>query len=87
MASRQRLRDLHFPMLNYLLTREKSKIYDDLIKDKIVTINFMYATCDGICSTISRNLALAQEMLGDMVGKDVFMDSITLKPVQDRLKF
>jgi protein SCO1/2 len=46
----------------------------------------MYATCDGICSTISRNLSLAQEMLGDIVGKDVFMYSITLKPVQDTVE-
>lgn len=87
LASRQRLRDLYFPNVE-LLTHEGKKVrfYDDLIKDKIVTINFMYATCDGICSTISRNLALAQEMLGDMVGKDVFMYSITLKPVQDTVE-
>lgn len=82
-ASRERLRR-KFPNVE-LTTHEgkKVKFYDDLIKDKIVTINFMYATCDGICPGISRNLAKAQEILGDLVGKDVFMYSITLKPILD----
>lgn len=83
-ASRERLRKKYFPNVE-LTTHEgkKVKFYDDLIKDKIVTINFFYATCDGICPGISRNLAKAQELLGDIVGKEVFMYSITLKPVQD----
>lgn len=87
MASRERLRDLYFPNVE-LTTHEGKKVrfYDDLIKDKIVTINFMYATCDGICSTISRNLAIAQQMLGEIAGKDIFMYSITLKPVQDTVE-
>jgi len=83
-ASRGRLQAKHFPNVE-LITHEGKKVrfYDDLIKDKIVTINFMYATCDGICPGITRNLAKAQEMLGDMVGKDIFMYSITLKPIED----
>lgn len=83
-ASRGRLQAKHFPNVE-LITHEGKKVrfYDDLIKDKIVTINFMYATCDGICPGITRNLAKAQEMLGDMVGKDIFMYSITLKPTED----
>ncbi len=43
----------------------------------------MYATCDGICPTITKNLAKVQQMFGDMVGRDVFMYSITLKPALD----
>lgn len=86
-ASRERLRNKFFPNVE-LTTHEgkKVKFYDDLIKDKIVTINFMYATCDGVCPGITRNLAKAQEMLGDMVGKDIFMYSITLKPTEDTPK-
>ncbi len=30
----------------------KMKFYDDILKDKIVLINFMYADCQGICPTI-----------------------------------
>jgi protein SCO1/2 len=57
--------------------------YDDLIKDKIVTINFFYAKCEGICPTVTANLAKAQKILGDRVGRDIFMTSISLKPEHD----
>lgn len=83
-ASRERLRERYFPNVE-LITHEGKKVrfYDDLIKDKIITLNFMYATCDGICPTITRNLAKVQQMFGDMVGRDLFMYSITLKPTLD----
>jgi protein SCO1 len=57
--------------------------YDDLIKDKIVTINFFYAKCEGICPRVTANLAKAQKILGDRVGRDIFMTSISLKPEHD----
>lgn len=83
-ASRTRLRDKYFPNVELITHEGKTvKFYDDLIKNKIVTINFMYATCDGICPGITRNLAKAQDMLGDMVGSDIFMYSLTLKPLED----
>jgi protein SCO1/2 len=62
---------------------EEVRFYDDLIKDKIVTINFFYAKCEGICPTVTANLAKAQKILGDRVGKDIFMISISLKPEHD----
>jgi protein SCO1/2 len=62
---------------------QEVRFYDDLIKDKIVTINFFYAKCEGICPTVTANLAKAQKILGDRVGKDLFMTSISLKPEHD----
>jgi protein SCO1/2 len=62
---------------------QQVRFYDDLIKDKIVTINFFYAKCEGICPTVTANLAKAQKILGDRVGKDIFMTSISLKPEHD----
>lgn len=59
------------------------RFYDDLIKDKIVTINFFYAKCEGICPTVTANLAKAQKILGDRVGREIFMTSISLKPEHD----
>jgi protein SCO1/2 len=83
-ASREKLRERYFPNVE-LITHEGKKVrfYDDLIKDKIITLNFMYATCDGICPTITRNLAKVQQMFGEMVGRELFMYSITLKPALD----
>lgn len=82
--SRERIRDRYFPNL-VLTTHEGRKVrfYDDLVKDKIVIFNMMYAKCDGICMPITRNLLKVQQLLGDRVGKDIFMYSFTLKPEQD----
>jgi len=59
------------------------RFYDDLIKGKIVLINFMYARCEGICPAQTANLVKVQQALESRVGQDIFMYSITLKPQQD----
>jgi protein SCO1/2 len=59
------------------------RFYDDLIKGKIVTINFFYAKCEGICPTVTANLARVQKIFGDRVGREIFMNSISLKPEVD----
>jgi protein SCO1 len=83
-ASREKTRKKYFP--NFELTTHEGKtvkFYDDLIKDKIVVINFMYAKCEGICMPITANLKRVQKLLGNRVGRDIFMYSITLKPEED----
>ena len=84
LSSREKLRNRYFP--NFELTTHEGKkvrFYDDLVKDKIVVINFMYAKCEGVCMPITTNLKRVQNLLGDRVGKDIFMYSITLKPQED----
>lgn len=86
-SSREMIRDRYFP--NIVLTTHQGKkvrFYDDLIKDKIVMINMMYADCDGVCPNITANLVRVQKALGKRVGRDIFMYSITLKPEQDTPK-
>lgn len=81
---REKMAERNFP--NVTLTTQdgkKVKFYDDLIKDKIVLINFMYVRCEGTCPAATANLAKVQKLLGDRVGKDIFMYSITLKPEED----
>jgi protein SCO1/2 len=81
---RERLAERSFP--NVTLTTHKGqkvKFYDDLIKDKIVIINFMYVKCEGICPGTTANLVKVQKLLRDRIGKDIFMYSITLKPEED----
>ena len=83
-AAREKIRARYFPNVT-VVTHEgrKARFYDDLIKDKIVTINFMYADCEGICPGITANLVKVQKALGDRVGRDIFMYSLTLKPEHD----
>jgi protein SCO1/2 len=83
-SPREAFRARHLP--NVVLTTHEGKkvrFYDDLIKDKIVVINMMYATCEGVCPRITSNLQQVQKLLGDRVGRDVFFYSITLKPEKD----
>ena len=85
-SSRERIRQRYFP--NLVLTSHegrKFKFYDDLVKDKLVVFNMFYAKCEGICSPVTRNLVRVQKILGDRVGKDIFMYSFTLKPKEDNV--
>ena len=59
------------------------RFYDDLIRGKVVAINMMYAECGGICPFMTNNLVRVQAMLGERVGKDIFMYSISLQPERD----
>jgi protein SCO1 len=82
--SRERTRQRFFPNLTLTThTGKKVRFYDDLVKDKIVIFNFMYAKCDGICMPITMNLRKVQDLLGARMGRDIFMYSFTLKPEED----
>jgi len=61
------------------------RFYDDLIKGKTVLLNFFYTICtaEAICPLGTANLVAFQEILGPRVGRDVFMYSITLDPLND----
>ncbi len=60
------------------------RFYDDLLRgDKTVLINMMYAHCAGKCPLTTENLVKVQELLGERLGRDIHMFSITLDPEQD----
>src|SRR5215472_5198523 len=82
--ARQRIQRLHLPNVP-LLTHEGKRVmfYDDLIKDKAVSLNFFFAKCDEICPMVMANLAKVQKLLGADVGTKIFMYSFTLKPEED----
>ena len=82
--ARERIHKLHFPDVT-LFTQDGRRVrfYDDLIKNKIVTLNFFFSRCDEICPLVTANLVKVQKLLGERVGRDIFMNSITLKPEED----
>jgi protein SCO1/2 len=45
-----------------------------------VTFNIMFTFCGDTCPLVTANLRQVQELLGDRVGRDIFMHSITLTP-------
>jgi len=72
---------------NVLLLNQDGRaihFYDDLIRgDHTVAINFIYAQCGDICPMTMANLAKVQELLGDRLGREVRLASISIDPVRD----
>jgi protein SCO1/2 len=62
---------------------EKMRFYSDLLQGKVVIINSFFATCQGSCLPLNRNLEKVQQALGDHVGKDVHIVSISVDPTVD----
>jgi protein SCO1/2 len=62
---------------------EKMRLYSDLLKDKVVIIDFFFVTCQGSCLPMNHNLQKVQEALGERVGKDVHIISISVDPSVD----
>jgi protein SCO1/2 len=46
-------------------------------------LNFMFAGCGDICPGMAANLVRVQKLLGERMGRDIFMYSITLAPEHD----
>jgi cytochrome oxidase Cu insertion factor (SCO1/SenC/PrrC family) len=68
-----------------VLDQEGNKLhfYTDLIKDKTVAINFIFTNCTTICPPLAATCARLQKEMGDKVGKDVHLISISVDPVTD----
>ena len=59
------------------------RFYDDLIKGKKVVVNFIYLNCNDICPLSTSRMAQIRQRLGDQVGRDFFIYSITMEPEHD----
>src|SRR5262245_13028043 len=59
------------------------QFYDDLIKDKIFVISFLFTSCKDVCPLATARLAELQDKLGDSMGRDIFFYSISIDPETD----
>ena len=74
----------YFP--NHVLITQDNKpvhFYDDLLKGKVALINFVFTTCQGVCSPMTANLARVQNYLSEQLGNEVVMISISVDPLTD----
>jgi protein SCO1/2 len=62
---------------------EPMRFYSDLLQGKVVIINSFFGTCRDSCLPMNRNLERVQQALGDRVGKDVRIISISVDPTVD----
>jgi protein SCO1/2 len=59
------------------------RFYSDLIKGKKVLVSFFYTTCGSTCLRQGKVLSDLQKELGDRLGKDIFLISVTMDPETD----
>jgi protein SCO1 len=69
-----------------LLTNQDGKplrLYSDILKGNVVIINSFYSTCSSVCRVTMPVFKQLQDSLGERVGKDVRLVSITVDPQND----
>ena len=80
----------YFPNVPLLTQNgEQVHFYDDLIDGHIVVVTFVYTDCPDICGLSTARLKQVVDWLGDRVGQDIFVYSVSLDPetdTPDRLK-
>jgi len=57
--------------------------YDDLVKNKTVLINLMYTGCGETCPANTAALAKINDLLGQRMGRDIIMVSVSIDPIAD----
>jgi cytochrome oxidase Cu insertion factor (SCO1/SenC/PrrC family) len=62
---------------------KKVRFYSDVLKGKTVIVNAFFTSCTSVCPPMNRNMEKIQEVLGDRVGRDVFLVSLTVDPEVD----
>jgi cytochrome oxidase Cu insertion factor (SCO1/SenC/PrrC family) len=74
----------HFPNVP-LVTQDKRTVrfYDDLIKNKVLIIQFMFTNCEQYCLMVTPNLVRVQTELQKRAAGSVTMISITVDPIHD----
>ena len=82
-ASEEKARD-YFTNLEVIdQDGRKLKFYDDVLKDKVVAINFIFTNCQGACPLMTRHLTVVRDLLGPDVGEKIHFVSISIDPVRD----
>jgi len=62
---------------------KERRFFSDVLKDKVVLIYLFYTNCENTCPVINHTLAEVQDLLGDRLGNDIRLISITTDPVRD----
>jgi protein SCO1/2 len=79
--------DVQIPIPDVLVldqNGEEKRFYSDLIKNKVVVLSFFFTKCVSVCPAMSVALSKLQSNLGDLMGKEVFIVTVTKDPETDR---
>jgi protein SCO1/2 len=59
------------------------KFFTDLVKGKKVMISFIFTSCRLTCPGVGRNFQKLQEEIGEGLGKDIYLITVSTDPVVD----
>lgn len=59
------------------------RFYSDLVRGKVVMINFIFTSCTTICPPMGATFGKVQQLLGDRAGRDVHLISVSVDPATD----
>src|SRR5207302_10938607 len=62
---------------------EHLSFHRDLVAGKVVAINFIFTTCTTVCPPLGVKFGTLQRLLGDHFGKDAFLISVSVDPIND----
>ena len=62
---------------------QEMRFYSDLVREKTVIMIPFFTTCTSVCPPMNRNMQKIQDWLGERLGRDVIMMSISVDPVYD----
>jgi protein SCO1 len=62
---------------------EKLRLYSDLLRGRIIVFDTFFASCKNSCPRMSAVFSGLQDLLGDRLGKDVLLLSLTVDPETD----
>jgi len=68
-----------------LLTQDRKRVRfkSDVIADRLVAMTFIYTTCTTVCPVYNAIFTQLQDLLGERLGTDVVLVTMTLDPARD----
>ena len=62
---------------------EQLKLYSDLLEGRVVVIHSFFTSCEDACPLLVSKARTVQHWLGDRLGKDVYLISLSVDPAVD----
>ncbi len=62
---------------------EELRFYSDVLRNRVVLINFLFTHCESGCPVATRQLAAVSELLGERFGQEVFFISLSTDAERD----
>jgi protein SCO1/2 len=73
-----------FPASDFTLTDQDGQPFTlSSLQGKVVLIDFIFTSCPGPCPLLSLKFSQLQQRLGERLGKDVMLLSVTIDPKRD----